>query len=398
MSSHLKASRRILGGNRARRSCQIGASVVGTAAAAVLAFGSSAGAVDAPSANSRIVASGSQAAYSTVDQLESLFNQSLGCPTFVPFPSSATPQNLDFSCTSPPTVGANPENPYNDDATEEPPLGSSNGILQLEDSGVHGATATDDGTPIKVYQGVNFATSTRGVSTSDLQGLNFVAYARDGVSWFHYTQVSSHNTPSKAVTSLTQAQLEGIYNGTIDNWKQVGGISAPIVVFTAPEGAGVQSVWKSFLGYDPVTVTSDNCANPSASPPSGCVGPGVVLQNEDKQIGPAAFTKNQQTYLNSNLWGGKRATEAQIEEDAIFFFSYGNYAESCTASGGKACGGSVLPAGTSERSGGGQRCRSQPEEHPREHVPGRQLPVQRVLERVELEDPGVEPGDTQLCE
>ena len=172
-----------------------------------------------------------------------------------------------------------------------------------------------------------------------------MAYARDGVPWFHYTKVNSAATPSAAVHNLSQTQLEGIYSGTIDNWSQVGGANKPIVVFSAQEGSGTEGTWKSFIGFDPVTVTTDNCAHPGTSPPSGCVGPGVVLENEDAQINTAAFTTNQQSYLNSGLWGGKRATDAQIKADAIFFFSYGKYASQC-AKGANLCGGSPLGAGT----------------------------------------------------
>ena len=140
-------------------------------------------------------------------------------------------------------------------------------------------------------------------------------YACDGVSWFHYLTVGGGNTPSKAVGNLSTAQLQGIYDGTINNWKQVGGTSAPIVVFSAQEGSGTQSTWKSFLGFDPVTETTVNCANPGASPPTGCVGPGVVQENEDAQVGLTAFTKNQQSlpdHQNPVGWPPTRNGEADL--------------------------------------------------------------------------------------
>ena len=149
---------------------------------------------------------------------------------------------------SAPTVGSDPINPYGDVVSQEPPLGSSNGIQELEDAGAHGAGATNKGASIKVFQGISFATSSRVAASTDLQGLNFVAYAKDGLSWFHYTKVAGKSTPSSAVTNLSQAQLRGDLNGSIDNWSQVGGTNAPIVVVTAPEGSGMQSVLEDVPG------------------------------------------------------------------------------------------------------------------------------------------------------
>jgi ABC-type phosphate transport system substrate-binding protein len=329
---------------RARVAGSVAAATLGALVVGVLP----AGATDTPAANNVIIGSGSQAAYGTLSSLESLFNVSPGCPIFVPVPNATSPQELDFSCVSAPTTAANPENPFNDVAIQEPPLGSSNGITQLDDSGAHGATATSSGTPINVFQGINFATSARPVSSKDLKGTNFVAYAEDAVTWFNYTKVTNTPTPSAAVTNLTAAQLLGIYNGTYTNWSQVGGANAPIVVFSAQEGAGVQSVWKTFLGIDPSSPTNAvNCYTPSGGS-NTCVGPAVIGQNEDKQILPTAFTGSQAGFVNSNPgWGTKgKATAAQIKSDAIYFFSYGDYARSCLLKKGIDCGGSPLGTGT----------------------------------------------------
>jgi ABC-type phosphate transport system substrate-binding protein len=310
-----------------------------------------AGATDTPAANNVILGSGSQSAYATLNQIDGLFNLSPGCPIFVPQPNATNPQELDFSCAVAPTPAANPENPYDDVVAEEPPLGSSSGILQLEDSGAHGATAKSSNTNINVFQGVNFATSARPLGSSDLKGLNFVAYAEDGVSWFNYTSVAGAATPSAGVTNLTQAQLIGIYNGTFTNWDQVGGANAPIVVFSAQEGAGVQSVWKTFLGFDPSSATNAvNCYTATKSGSKNtCVGPAVIGQNEDAQILRTAFTTSQAAYLGKSNpnWGGAASTNNQIKADAIYFFSYGDYAASCkTIAKGLDCGGSRLAPST----------------------------------------------------
>ena len=209
----------------------------------------------------------------------------------MPFPTASNPQELDFSCVTPPSVAADPLNPYGDVAIQENPIGSSNGIAQLEDTGAHGATATSKGTSIRVFQGVNFATSSRSGSSTDLQGLNFVAYAKDAVTWFHYTKVAGKSSPSSAVTSLTQSQLQQIFNGTIDNWSQVGGANAPIVVFAAQEGSGTASVWKTFARLRPGDRDQDNCANPRRRRRAVAWAPRVIFENQDATIGSNGFSR-----------------------------------------------------------------------------------------------------------
>ncbi len=347
-----KRARGIVG----RRGVKIAAVTLAASASALLVGAVPAGATDTPAANNVIIGSGSEAAYSTLQGIESLFNLSPGCQIFVPVPNSTTPQEENFSCVTAPTTATNPENPYNDVATEEPPLGSSTGISELENSGAHGGTATNSGTSINVFQGINFATSARELASTDLKGLNFVAYAEDGVTWFNYTAIGgkgagSGATPSSTVTNLSQAQLEDIYKGTYTNWDQVGGANAPIVVFSAQEGAGVQSVWKTFIGFDPSAATNQvNCYTPTGGS-NTCVGPAVIGQNEDAQITTRAFSTAQTGFTGRTnpIWKSQydttTATTAEIESDAIYFFSYGDYEASCKLSVHN-CGGSPLAKGT----------------------------------------------------
>ena len=300
-------------------------------------------------ANTTMVGSGSSTTFFMMQDMDTLFNSSPGCEEFVAFPSSTTPQPLDYSCTGGQqtaesgVANAIPENPFNDISVQEQPLGSSNGIQQLEDQGAHGAGATSGGVSINVANNESYARSSRALTSTDLKGLNFVAFAEDGVPWFHYTSVAKTATPSSAVTSLTQAQLEGIYNGTDTNWSQVGGKSAPIVVFSAQEGSGTQSTFKTFLGFDPSAATNAvNCYTPTGGTKT-CVGPAVIFENEDAQIHPGAFTSSQAGFVKKNpAWGAtKTATVNDIKKDAIFFFSAGKYAVQCKVAATD-CGGSPL--------------------------------------------------------
>jgi hypothetical protein len=353
MQKHPKVGARLRG--LAARKGARGALAVGASLAAgaltLGAFAVPAGATLTGPANTTMVGSGSSTTFFMMQAMDTLFNSSPGCQEFVPFPSATTPQPLDYSCTGPQqtstsgVANAIPENPFNDVSVQEQPLGSSNGIAQLEDQGAHGATATSGGVSINVANNQNYARSSRAFTTSDLKGLNFVAYAQDGVPWFHYTTVAKVATPSAAVTSLTTLQLQEIYGptNTITNWNQVGGTTAPIVVFSAQEGSGTQGTFKSFLGFDPSSASNPvNCYTPKGGT-NTCVGPAVIFENEDAQIQPSAFTSTQAGFVTANpIWGASgKATAAQIKKDAIFFFSAGKYAVQCKVKATD-CGGSPL--------------------------------------------------------
>jgi ABC-type phosphate transport system substrate-binding protein len=302
-------------------------------------------------ANNTLSGSGSSTTYNMMEQMDLLFNNAPACTQFVAFPSSSEPQPLDYSCTANPSPAANQENPFADIAVEEAPLGSSNGIQQLEDQGAHGATANSKGTAIPVADNVNYARSSRALKSTDLEGQNFIGYATDGVTYFTYNEVAKTATPSANVTNLTTAQLQGIYNGTYTNWDQVGGTSAPIVVFSAQEGSGTQSTWSTFLGFDPSAATNQvNCYTPKGGS-NTCVGPAVIFENEDAQITKSAFVSGQSGYVLKNpVWAKSGiATSAQIRADAIFFFSTGKYSLSCKKL--VDCGGSLLPTGTTNTIG-----------------------------------------------
>jgi len=333
---------------RRRRAVTVGATAVGVlAVSAAAALPAGADSRVAP-ANNLIVGSGSQADYPLALSLDALFDQAPGCPLV----TSTGVQPLDFSCTST-TLGQSTltpqenagytENPVNDSVTEQSPVGSNLGITQLQDQGAHGVTST-----VPVANDINYARDSRAAKSSDLKGLNFVAYAVDALSWFHYTKVGGAKSASGKVKDLSKADLIGIWNGTIDNWSQVGGSNAPIVVYTDPEGAGTQSTWKNYLGFDPSTPSNAvNCAVAGTGGLAGtnCAGPEIISQDEDAQIGTTPALQSGQTQLT--VGGVTFTSAAQIQADAIFYFDHGNFEVSCGAKGkSPSCGGSPLSAGT----------------------------------------------------
>jgi hypothetical protein len=284
------------------------------------------------------------------------------------------------------------ENPFNDVLAQEPAIGSSNGILELEDQGSHGvgavdkdtvagvtvssgsttvtttgsfagvvsgdaiadsaspgvgaipagdtvasvtsttsltlttaATASSTADQVVITQPINIAPldaarSSRAPKSSDLQGLNFVAYAEDGVSWFHWTEVGTTATPSASVTNIPTATLTAIWEGTEGctvssvtytmNWICLGGTNAPIDLYIAQSGSGTESTWASLLGLPS-----------SGFPYGGELSNHVIFENETSSI-----------IANGD------------EADAIFFFSYGKFKTDCPAAGADGyCG--AEPAG-----------------------------------------------------
>ncbi len=55
---------------------------------------------------------------------------------------------------------------------------------------------------------------------------------------------------ANTVEDLTKDQLSGIYEGTIANWKEVGGNDAPIVVVGREAGSGTRSAFEELLGLE----------------------------------------------------------------------------------------------------------------------------------------------------
>lgn len=53
--------------------------------------------------------------------------------------------------------------------------------------------------------------------------------------------------PSNTVTKLDREQLKGLHNGTIDNWKKVGGPDLPVIVITSHLGSATRKVFQKSI-------------------------------------------------------------------------------------------------------------------------------------------------------
>ena len=184
--------------SRLKRATIAGLTVAGAAALSVAMVIPAGAATVTTNANNIIVGSGSSTTYNMMQQIDLLFNNAQTCP-MTTANSSLTAAPLDFGCIvggggDPLALNASPtntpENPWADVVVEEPPIGSSSGISQLEKaSGSHS-------TSVNVATNINFARSSRAYTSSDYTGLNFVAYAEDAVSYFHFL-----TTPGEDMTT-----------------------------------------------------------------------------------------------------------------------------------------------------------------------------------------------------
>ncbi len=98
---------------------------------------------------------------------------------------------------------------------------------------------------------VDIATASREITDNEIQnakknGVNPVAktIAYDGI-----TVVAN---PSNPVSNLTFAQLRGIYNGSISNWKDVGGEDKPIAVISRDSSSG------TYKDFQTMAMNGDN--------------------------------------------------------------------------------------------------------------------------------------------
>jgi len=99
-------------------------------------------------------------------------------------------------------------------------------------SGV-GVTAAGEGT-------ANIGMSSRDLNAAEMTkypSLNVITIAKDGV-------VIIVN-PVNTVNSLTLKNIAAIYNGTITNWKQLGGSDAPIVIVGRDSASGTRDYFNS---------------------------------------------------------------------------------------------------------------------------------------------------------
>jgi phosphate transport system substrate-binding protein len=104
------------------------------------------------------------------------------------------------------------------------------------------------------------------------------AVAKDGVALYA--------NEANGVTQLTVAQLKGIYQGDITNWKAVGGNDAPIVIYSRENSSGTYVFFK-----DNVLGGEDFAASAQTLPGTAAVVNAVSKEKNAIGYGGAAYAK-----------------------------------------------------------------------------------------------------------
>ena len=73
----------------------------------------------------------------------------------------------------------------------------------------------------------------------EASALTATVVARDGIAVVL--------SPANKVTALTTEQIRGIFNGTLSNWKDVGGADQPIRVVSREAGSGTRSSFEQII-------------------------------------------------------------------------------------------------------------------------------------------------------
>ncbi len=249
---------------------------------------------------------GSDTTYGVMSALGALYGSALGCNQIVVSPAV---QPLDDSCVRTDgttwlagdyTTAMKKSNASHDYVVSRGPIGSSNGIKQVDKQGTVGVSYVDAARSSRARR------LPPGPPTADNVAERWVAYASEALTW---VAAKTQSLP----TNLTQAQISNIFTGCavdgfgnpiqppandwINDWSLAGGPVRPITLYTAQAGSGTRSQWDTFVGGD-----SSKCI-PAAFKDGGA-DDHVVFEND-----PAPIFAN-----------GDQST-------AIFYYSGGRYVE-----------------------------------------------------------------------
>jgi ABC-type phosphate transport system substrate-binding protein len=196
----------------------------------------------------QVLGGGSDVTFHVMSKLDLLYNESPGCTTIAP--TGTQPE--DNECI-PQTGDVTTENYEHDQISEAFPIGGGAGEDELCKQGLAGEA--------------DLSYARQSSISNKCTGLEWVAYARDGITWEAFPGVAGsavanmHNTSGACAGStglcLTQAQLQGIYvNCTITNWNQVGGANQKIIIYSILPQFGTRKAFDTFLGG-----SSSSCPN-----------------------------------------------------------------------------------------------------------------------------------------
>ena len=163
---------------------------------------------------------------------------------------------------------------YSWDATGSTPITTKTGATSIARPNGSGAGITALGSTTSAT--VDFARSSRGPQTGDPTTDDFIAYARDAVSW-------AAQSGGDAPANLTKADLQNIYSCTYTKWNQITDISGytgsanTIKPFLPQSGSGTRSFFLSAAGI----TTIGGCVNQTVEENEGT---NTLLANADSLV------------------------------------------------------------------------------------------------------------------
>ena len=225
---------------------------------------------------STVVGVGSDAMYRMGQALAALYDGSPGC-NIIQSPQT----NFLYQCQADTPDTITTENYTHDEVYSSYPLGGGSGVKQLTNQGSSG------------YRHADYALQTSAPNSTTATGLQYVAYARDGLTWEAFPGLTG--SPAKQLKNtagvcasttgfcLTQLQLQKIFLlCTITNWNQLPGVTInhAIAIYTATLGAGTRTQWDAFMGGDTSTCIGGDAAYKTAHQPPETDNP-VIQANGD---------------------------------------------------------------------------------------------------------------------
>lgn len=135
---------------------------------------------------------------------------------------------------------------------------------------------------------VDIATASREITSNETEsaqknGINPVEHA------IAYDGVTAVVNPANPVSELTFDQLRGIYNGSISNWKEVGGEDKPIAVISRDSSS------RTYKDFQKDVMLGDGCRPDALNQPATGGVVGEVSQNPNA-IGYIGFA-----YLDNSI-------------------------------------------------------------------------------------------------
>lgn len=115
--------------------------------------------------------------------------------------------------------------------------------------------------------------------------------------------------PSNKAENLTMKQIKDIYTGAVTNWKEVGGVDAPIVVVSREDGSGTRDAFQEIVGY-----TSEELEkNATIAEGNGSVK--TTVSTNENAIGYISFEQLDDTIKDLKIEGSEATPEKVLSKE-----------------------------------------------------------------------------------